>query len=223
MGEDGLLFAQVRSSLVITLICSSDSPSLRALPLDHLSDVFYLLFCDGGLRGNPGPGGAGSVIVQLHIQKHAACVRWLSSMACDSANTTNNVTAYWGLVHGLRQAKASVYLPLHVVEDSAIVLSQPERTTLHSSHTWRCYFEKQEYLLMISVSPAGDITISRLANIAMDTDPQFKSTLPPRQILMRRLRHSSTMMSTTGWRHLMSNITNLMTKIQDMLSNRRFE
>ena len=37
---------------------------------------------------------------------------------------TNNVGEYWGLVHGLRQAKASGYSPMHVVGDSAIVLFQ---------------------------------------------------------------------------------------------------
>ena len=124
MGEDGLLFTRVRSTLADTLLCSSDSPPLQALTLDNLSGVFYLLLFDGGSRGNPGSGGAGSVIVQLHIQTHAACFLWVSRMAFDSVHTTNNVAEYWGLVHGLRQAKASGYSPLHVVGDSAIVLSQ---------------------------------------------------------------------------------------------------
>ena len=75
MGEDGLLFARVRSALADTLLCSSDSPPLRALPLDNLSGVLYLPIFDGGSRGNPGPGEAGSVIVQLHIQTHTTCVR----------------------------------------------------------------------------------------------------------------------------------------------------
>ena len=44
--------------------------------------------------GNPGPGGAGSVIVRLHIPTHAACVLWVSSMAYGSANTTYNVAEY---------------------------------------------------------------------------------------------------------------------------------
>ena len=49
MGEDGLLFARVRPMLADTLLCSSDSPSLRALPLDSLSGASYLLFFDGNL------------------------------------------------------------------------------------------------------------------------------------------------------------------------------
>ena len=118
------MFARVRSALADTLICFDEPPPLRVLPLDNLSGVFYLLFFDGGSSGNPGPGGAGSVIVQLHIQTHAACVVWVSSMAYGSAHTTNNVAEYWELVHGLRQAKISGYSPLHVVGDSALVLSQ---------------------------------------------------------------------------------------------------
>ena len=40
MGEDGFLFARVRSTLADTLLCSSDSPPLQLLPLDHLSGVY---------------------------------------------------------------------------------------------------------------------------------------------------------------------------------------
>ena len=94
MGKDGLLFARVRSALADTLLCSSDSPPLQALPLDNLSGVFHLLFFDEGSRGNPGPGGAESVIVQPHIHTHAACVLWVSSMAYNSDNATNNVAEY---------------------------------------------------------------------------------------------------------------------------------
>ena len=50
--------------------------------------LFYFLLLDGGSRRNPGPGGTGSVIVQLHIQTHAACVMWVSSMEAGAADTT---------------------------------------------------------------------------------------------------------------------------------------
>ena len=160
MGEDGILFARVRSVLADTLLCFSDSPPLRALPLDNLSGVSHLLFFDGGSRGNPGSGGPGSVIVQLHIQTHAACFRCVSSMDYDSANTTNNVAEYWGLVHGLRQTKASGYSPLHVVGDSTIVLLQIR--THHSSrkpHLALLFRETRVIADDIGVS-AGDITIA---------------------------------------------------------------
>ena len=131
---------------------------------------------DGGSRGNRGPGGAGSVIVQLHIQTHAACVLWVSSLAYDSVNTTNNVAEYWELVHGLRQAKASGYSPLHVVGDSAIVILQ-----LHTHHPPRkphlalSFREARVTADDIGVSSWGhhyrayNKMADRLANIAMDT------------------------------------------------------
>ena len=181
MGEDGILFARVRSVLADTLLCFSDSPPLRALPLDNLSGVSHLLFFDGGSRGNPGSGGPGSVIVQLHIQTHAACFRCVSSMDYDSANTTNNVAEYWGLVHGLRQTKASGYSPLHVVMDSAFVPSQ-----------LRTHYAPRKPHLSLLFQKAGviadDIGIfswghhyraynkmaDRLANIAMDTEASIQ-------------------------------------------------
>ena len=106
-GRDGHLFARVRSALSDTLIGFDDPPPLRALPLDNLSGGFYLIFFRRGSTGNPGPGGAGSVIAQFHIQTQAAYVLLVSSMAYGSANATNNVAEYWGLVRGLRQAKVT--------------------------------------------------------------------------------------------------------------------
>ena len=44
MGEDGLLFARVRSTLADTLLCSSDSPPLRTLPFDNFSGHFLPAF-----------------------------------------------------------------------------------------------------------------------------------------------------------------------------------
>ena len=107
MVEDGQLFSQVRSALADTLLCSDDSPALYILPIDRNPGVLYLLFFDRESRENPGPGGAGSVIVQLHSQKHAACFMCVSSVDSGSVGTTNNVAEYCGLVHGLRQAKTS--------------------------------------------------------------------------------------------------------------------
>ena len=73
MGDDGQLFAQVRSSLTDTLLCSDEPPSLHVRPIERCPGVLYLLFFDGGSLENPGPRGARSVIVRLHIPTHAAC------------------------------------------------------------------------------------------------------------------------------------------------------
>ena len=107
MGEDGQLFAQVRSAMADTLLLSDEPLLLRVRPLERCPGVLYLLFFDGRSRGNPGPGGAGSVIVRLHVPTHTACVSWVASAFYASPATTKNIAEYWGLVHVLWRAKAS--------------------------------------------------------------------------------------------------------------------
>ena len=124
MGEDGYLFAQVRSSLASTLLYFDDRYALYMLPVEPCPRIMYLFFFDGGSRGIPGLGGSVSVIVQLQIPTHFACVLCVSSKNYGSAVTTYIAAEYWGLVHGLRQAKTSSYSPLHAIWDSEIVLSQ---------------------------------------------------------------------------------------------------
>ncbi|KAF1336803.1 reverse transcriptase, partial [Globisporangium splendens] len=87
----------------------------------------FLLFFDGGSRGNPGPGGSGAVIVWVHAETHTAKVVWIASMAYGHRSTTNNTAEYWGLVHGLREAYDRSYVPLNVIGDSAIIISQQRR------------------------------------------------------------------------------------------------
>ena len=185
MGEDGQLFARVRSALADTLLCSDEPPSLHVRPIDRFPGVLYLLFFDGGSRGNPGPGGAGSVIVRIHIPTHAACILWVSCMAYGSTDTTNNVAEYWGLVHGLRQAKTSDYSPLHVIGDSALVLSQLRtRHPPRKKHLVRLFQEARTIANDINVSSWGhhyrtyNKMADRLANIAMDTGASVQAHAP---------------------------------------------
>ncbi|CAI5704132.1 unnamed protein product [Peronospora farinosa] len=153
MEVDGLLFAQVLSALADTLIGFDNPPPLRSLQREKFIWDFLPAFLRRGT--------------------HAACVMWVSSMAYGSANTTNNVAEYWGLVHGLRQAKASGYSPLHVV---ALVLSQlrthhPPR----KPHLALLFREARSIADNIGVSSWGhhyrsnNKMADRMANIAMDT------------------------------------------------------
>ena len=84
----------------------------------------YLLFFDGGSRGNPDPGGAGSVIVLPDTDTHAAELRWAVSMSYGSTTTIYNTAEYWVLVHGLRCATFEGYTPLHFIGDSAMIIRQ---------------------------------------------------------------------------------------------------
>ncbi|KAF1334899.1 Camk/cdpk protein kinase, partial [Globisporangium splendens] len=77
-----------------------------------------------GSRGNPGPGGTGSIIVRVHKDSHTASLIWAASMAYSRKDTTNNFAEYWGLIHGLREAQRSHFEPLYVIGDSALIISQ---------------------------------------------------------------------------------------------------
>uniref|UniRef100_M4BYE6 Uncharacterized protein n=1 Tax=Hyaloperonospora arabidopsidis (strain Emoy2) TaxID=559515 RepID=M4BYE6_HYAAE len=97
MNKDGDLFARVRSILANIILYVEEPPAMQVLPIRRCPGMIFLLFFDSGSRGNPGPGGSGSVIVQLNIVTHAACVLWVLSMTYSAADTTNNTAEYWGL------------------------------------------------------------------------------------------------------------------------------
>ncbi|KAF1321862.1 reverse transcriptase, partial [Globisporangium splendens] len=118
--SDGNTVAAVLKAYVDCFLSQTD-----AIPLTP-SDTrgVYLLFFDGGSRGNPGPGGTGSIIVRVHKDSHTASLIWAASMAYSRKDTTNNFAEYWGLIHGLREAQRSHFEPLYVIGDSALIISQ---------------------------------------------------------------------------------------------------
>ncbi|KAF1327984.1 Ste/ste11/cdc15 protein kinase, partial [Globisporangium splendens] len=118
--SDGHTVAAVLKAYVDCFFSQTD-----AIPLTP-SDTrgVYLLFFDGGSRGNPGPGGTGSIIVRVHKDSHTASLIWAASMAYSRKDTTNNFAEYWGLIHGLREAQRSHFEPLYVIGDSALIISQ---------------------------------------------------------------------------------------------------
>ncbi|KAF1331315.1 reverse transcriptase, partial [Globisporangium splendens] len=99
--SDGHTVAAVLKAYVDCFLSQTD-----AIPLTpNDTRGVYLLFFDGGSRGNPGPGGTGSVIVRVHNDSHTASLIWATSMAYSRKDTTNNFAEYWGLIHGLREAQ----------------------------------------------------------------------------------------------------------------------
>ena len=176
--------------------------------------MLYLLFLDGEYRGNPGPGGSGSVIVRLHVRTHAACVLWVLSVAYASADTTNNITEYRGLVHGLRRAQASGYLPLHIIGDHTLAFSQLRtRHPPRKQHLVRFFTETSAVANDINVSIWGhhyrtyNKMADRLANIAMDTGASAQGHATAIPVYSRRIRASLILMSIIGWRSLRPNNT----------------
>ncbi|KAF1334851.1 Pyruvate kinase, partial [Globisporangium splendens] len=84
--SDGHTVAAVLKAYVDCFLSQTDT-----IPL-ILNDTrgVYLLFFDGGSRGNPGPGGTGSIIVRVHKDSHTASLIWAASMAYSRKDTTNN-------------------------------------------------------------------------------------------------------------------------------------
>jgi ribonuclease HI len=75
------------------------------------------LFTDGAARGNPGPAGAGAVIVNIDGHIVAKVGKFLG-------DATNNVAEYMGLILGLKRAKAMGIKELDVLADSELLVKQ---------------------------------------------------------------------------------------------------
>lgn len=80
----------------------------------------YIIYTDGGARGNPGPGGAGAVIYDEKMNLIKKTSRFLGS-------TTNNQAEYEALILGLEQAKALSAQKLDCYLDSQLVVEQLNR------------------------------------------------------------------------------------------------
>ncbi len=75
------------------------------------------LFTDGAARGNPGPAGAGAVIISPDGHIVAKVGKFLGE-------ETNNVAEYMGLLIGLKRAKAMGIKELDVLADSELMVKQ---------------------------------------------------------------------------------------------------
>ncbi len=75
------------------------------------------LFFDGAARGNPGPAGAGAVILSPSGHVVAKIGKFLG-------DATNNVAEYTGLILGLKRARAIGIKELDVFGDSELIVKQ---------------------------------------------------------------------------------------------------
>ena len=75
------------------------------------------LYADGAARGNPGPAGAGAVLLDDRGLVIAECTRFLGV-------ATNNVAEYTGLIIGLEEAVRRGIDDLDVRLDSNLVVQQ---------------------------------------------------------------------------------------------------
>jgi ribonuclease HI len=91
-------------------VAAAEQAALARPPLTRL-------YCDGAARGNPGPAGAGAVIVNPAGHIVAKIGKFLGE-------ETNNVAEYMGLILGLKRAKAMGIKELEVLADSELVVRQ---------------------------------------------------------------------------------------------------
>ncbi|MFD7130199.1 bifunctional RNase H/acid phosphatase [Streptomyces sp. NPDC059894] len=129
----------------------------------------FIVEADGGSRGNPGPAGYGSVVID------AATGETLAERAEYIGVATNNVAEYRGLVAGLRAARElDPSAPVRVRMDSKLVVEQ-------MSGRWKIKHPDMKPLAAEAsrVFPPGQVTYEwiprernkhadRLANEAMD-------------------------------------------------------
>lgn len=75
------------------------------------------LYSDGAARGNPGPSGAGAVLVEPSGQVVARLGKYLGTQ-------TNNYAEYMGLLIGLKHAKSMGAKEIEVFADSELLIRQ---------------------------------------------------------------------------------------------------
>ncbi|KAF1333740.1 reverse transcriptase, partial [Globisporangium splendens] len=139
--SDGHTVAAVLKAYVDCFLSQTD-----AIPLTpNDARGVYLLFFDGGSRGNPGPGGTGSIIVRVHKDSHTAILIWAASMSYSRKDTTNNFAEYWGLIHGLREAQRSHFEPFECIGPL-------------DSTDWHVYARQVDDSRIASTSEDGTIT-----------------------------------------------------------------
>ncbi|KAF1331602.1 reverse transcriptase, partial [Globisporangium splendens] len=188
--SDGHTVAAVLKAYVDCFLSQTD-----AIPLTP-SDTrgVYLLFFDGGSRGNPGPGGTGSIIARVHKDSHTASLIWAASMAYSRKDTTNNFAEYWSLIHGLREAQRSHFEPLYVIGDSALIISQQRMHRSPRQHRLaRLYQTSRRLADCIDIRGwyhhyrAFNKMADSAANLAMDTRTSTQVHFPTQRAAFNNL------------------------------------
>ncbi len=98
------------------------------------------LYTDGAARGNPGPAGAGAVI--LNPQGHV-----VAKVGKYLGENTNNYAEYMGLILGLKRARAMGIKELEVFADSELLVRQLNGQYQVKAENLRPLFEEARQLL----------------------------------------------------------------------------
>jgi len=131
--------------------------------------AIFTLYADGGCRGNPGPCGAGAVLVDESLPKK----RTLWSKAQFLGQGTNNEAEYLALILGLVEARARNIHTLTIKMDSLLVVNQIKGIYKVKAPHLKPYFAKVKSLMKAQwsiehVYRDSNKDADSLANEAMD-------------------------------------------------------
>jgi ribonuclease HI len=98
------------------------------------------LYSDGAARGNPGPSGAGAVLIEPGGQVIARLGKYLG-------HQTNNYAEYMGLILGLKHAKTLGAKEIEIFADSELLIRQLGGRYQVKSTTLRPLYEEAVKLL----------------------------------------------------------------------------
>lgn len=135
-----------------------------------------VVFFDGGSRGNPGPGGSGSVWVKHYRSTMINTPVRAAATALGRPTTTNNVAEFVGLHWLLTRAAEMGWKGVQVVGDSALILGLLARRQMPKAR-------KLQHCHQLTIRLADDCEVERwthhyrrhnkiadwLANFAMDS------------------------------------------------------
>jgi ribonuclease HI len=126
------------------------------------------LYSDGAARGNPGPSGAGAVLVEPGGQVVAKLGKYLG-------HQTNNYAEYMGLLLGLKHAKSLGAKEIEVFADSELLIRQLGGRYQVKSQSLRPLYEEAVKLLndfsrvkLVHVPRAMNAAADEMSNRAID-------------------------------------------------------
>ncbi|MEK7476972.1 MAG: ribonuclease HI family protein [Candidatus Coatesbacteria bacterium] len=132
------------------------------------TDGWWVLWIDGGARGNPGPAGAGAVL-------HDPAGRRIAAQSFPLGRTTNNDAEYAGLIHGLGMARNAGARRLEIRSDSELLVRQMTgEYRIRAPHLQEAAARAREAaqafteVLFTAIPREANREADRLANRAMD-------------------------------------------------------
>lgn len=140
----------------------------------------FIIYIDGGARGNPGPAGVGVRIETADDGTVLFQGGWFLGRA------TNNVAEYWGLVNGLARAAELQAQRVEVRSDSELLVKQmrgeyrvkkPHLRELYDQAWVLC--RTFDEVTFTHVRREGNKDADRLANMAMDAKADVEDAASP--------------------------------------------